>query len=241
MPYHHPKNRPNQPTSQRSRHLPRIRPRPHHSRRPPTYPRHPICDRKNPTKSAPFIRPSTCPSRKKVARNHIPTPFTAHCHPAYQVSMISEDTPPQTKLCVSSVTYRHYLPADHPPPSLHAPITVHGVTYGAFFTIAWSTAVKPLYQPLCAYPSHRPPAQSRPPKSIGSQPHSCGGRSECLVVKRDDLLRRWHDRVIARTPARQRILSHLGLEGVETFPGHSPALSEPRHGKTGIQRGETGD
>jgi hypothetical protein len=70
-----------------------------------------------PTKSAPFMKPSTCPSRKKVASNLIPTPFTAHCHPAYQVSMIPEDTPPLTKLGASSLTYpslvRH-LPADHP-------------------------------------------------------------------------------------------------------------------------------
>lgn len=133
MPYHHPKNRPNQPTSQRSRHLPRIRPRPHHSRRPPTYPRHPIRDRKNPTKSAPFMKPSTCPSRKKVARNLTPTPFTAHCHPAYQVSMNSEDTPPLTKLCVSSVTYPPHTrrsPATCPPSGAHAPRTSDRFTSG---------------------------------------------------------------------------------------------------------------
>lgn len=109
------KNRPNRPPPQRSR-PPQIRPRPHPPRRPQNHPRHPVRDRKSPAKSASFLKPSTCPSGKRVARNPIPTPFTAHCHPAYQVSMNSGDTPPLTELVVSSLTYpplvRH-LSADH--------------------------------------------------------------------------------------------------------------------------------
>lgn len=92
---------PSNPTSTSSSSTPANLPTPTHSRPP------------KPRKSPPFLKPSTCPSRKKAARNRIPTPFTAHCHPAYQVSIITEDTPPLTKLCVSSVTY--------PPLARHIP------------------------------------------------------------------------------------------------------------------------
>lgn len=117
MPYHQPRNYPNRPKLIAAA-LPRIRPQLRYLRRPQAHPRYPFRNRQNPTKSAPFMKPSTCSSRKKVASNLIRTPITAHRHPAYQVSMISEDTPPLTKLGASSLTYpplvRH-LPADHPP------------------------------------------------------------------------------------------------------------------------------
>lgn len=113
-----PTNRPNLPPTQRSRPTREsdfeliI-----HDARQPTH-ANPSATAKTPRNFPPFLKPFTCPSRRKVARNLIPTPFTAHCHPAYQVSMIPEDTPPLTKLCVSSLTYpslvRH-SPADHPP------------------------------------------------------------------------------------------------------------------------------
>jgi len=118
MPYHHPKNRPNQPSTQRTRltresdlNLIIL------DARKPTD-ANPSSTAKTPRESPPFLKPSTCPSRKKVARTPIPTLFTAHCHPAYQVSMNPGDTPPLRKLGVSSLTYpplvRH-LPATYPP------------------------------------------------------------------------------------------------------------------------------
>jgi len=119
----------------------RVRPRPYPPRLLPAYPRRPIRDRQNPTKSASSLKPSTCPLRKKVAENPIPPPFTAHCHPANQVSMISEDTRPLTKLGASSLTCPplvRQLPADHPPLTRHfagraactLPRPADGVTLG---------------------------------------------------------------------------------------------------------------
>ena len=142
MPCHHPTNCPEPSSNSEPPPHPQIRLRPHHSQRPPTYPRHPLRDRKNPTKTAPFMKPSTCPSRKKVAKNLIPPPFTAHCHPAYQVRMIPEDTPPLTKLGASSATcppFTRRSPAICPPLGMHAPRTADRAR-SAFNTIAPRTA-----------------------------------------------------------------------------------------------------
>ena len=120
MPYHHPTIRPTflQLTAAAPLTNPTLTSSPSLPAKPPTPP---PPRRQKPHEIPSILEALYVPIAKESRGKPHFTPLTAHCHPAYQVSMNSEDTPPLTKLGVSSFTcpsLTRRSPATYPPASI---------------------------------------------------------------------------------------------------------------------------